>query len=385
MNFPSKVVVGNRQLSIVVEWGTSDGLSLTLGTGAVGVGPDRGAPGHPPFIARHSIDLFNRGDAAVHTLFWDGRIAQTAEGLMTPAGLDPLPGLSGPLAAQALFPLLDRAEMRGADGDLDVNGGANELAALDDGDPQAIWSAILARLLAIPGYVTLFEAAFPTVTTQDLTMAHAANAIGAFEAEAFSFTNTPWDRYLRGELDAIGDDAKLGARLFFGNTGCGNCHSGALLSDQQFHATGIVQLGPGKAGTEPFDHGREHATGDPADRWAFRTPPLRNTALSGPWMHDGALLSIEAVLVHYALPQNSAATYDPQELHPDLQGTVQQDAAHIEELVDAFSEVLPTPTDGSGTVGLSNLRAFLNALTDPAAEDMSSLRPATVPSGLPVP
>jgi len=363
-------------------WGLSDGLSLTLGTGATGTGPARADGDHPPFVPRHSLELSNRGDPAWRSLFWDGRVAQTDAGLTTPAGLDPLPGLSGVLAAQALFPVLDPAEMRGQPGDLTAWGEPNELAALTE--PTAIWAALTARLRAQPGYVDLFAAAYPGADPADWTFAEAVNAIAAWEATALSFVNTPWDQYLRGDTAALADVEKLGALVFFGAAGCGGCHSGPLFTDQEFHATGVVQIGPGLSPDQPFDRGRERVSGDEADAFAFRTPPLRNVAVSAPYMHDGVFLTLEHAVLHYASPETSAWQYDPADLHPDLQGTAQQGDEHIAELVDALSPLLPQ-ADPNLVVGLSNVREFLGALTDPATADLSGLRPDSVPSGLPVP
>jgi cytochrome c peroxidase len=216
-------------------------------------------------------------------------------------------------------------------------------------------------------------------------MAHAANAIAAYEAVTYQATNTPWDQYLRGDTSALGDAEKLGALLFYGAAGCDRCHSGPLLSDQEFHATGVPQLGPGRQPASPYDWGREHLTGNASDHFAFKTPPLRNVALTAPYMHSGTLLTLQEVVQHYAEPRTTAEEYDPSQLHPDLQSELHQDAAHVADLVASLSADLPTDDDGRLTVGLSNLRAFLEALTDPASANLGATRPNSVPSGLPVP
>ena len=69
-----------------------------------------------------------------------------------------------------------------------------------------------------------------------------------------------------------------GAELFYGEAGCSDCHSGPLFTDQKTHSLAAPQLGPGKTEVG-FDRGRELETGDPADRYAFRT--LRNVSLTG--------------------------------------------------------------------------------------------------------
>jgi len=367
------------------EWASGDGLSLTLGTGASGVGPARAEGEHPPFVPRHAMALFNLGDPSVTRLFWDARVELDEAGvLQTPLG-EQLPAdiaaeLDGVLAAQALFPVLDRLEMRGEPGSQTVLDEPNELAALPDDDPAAIWAAIMDRLQAIPGYVELFAAAYPDQDLATLDFAHAANAIAAYEREAFALPSAPWDAYLDGQLDALSDAAKLGAILFYGAAACANCHSGPLLSDHQIHATGVPQLGPGKPGSAPYDHGRELVSGDAEQRFGFRTPPLRNVAETAPYMHDGALVTLQQVLVHYADPTTIIDKLDRDLLLPELAATVHDDPAHVAELVGSLSPLL---ADDPAFVGLSNIREFLESLSDPAIAELPGLRPETVPSGLP--
>ncbi len=240
----------------------------------------------------------------------------------------------------------------------------------------------MARLGAIDAYVQLFDAAFPDQAFATLSFAHAANAIAAYEREAFSFPNSAWDDYLGGTLPAISDAAKVGALRFYGPAGCGECHSGPLLTDHEFHSTGVPQLGPGRGRSAPFDHGRELVTGDPQDRFSFRTPSLRNVEVSAPYMHDGALVDFERTLVHYASPTVSIEIFQTKGLLPELVATVQRDPEHIEEIVGSLSRDLVLEPS---FVGLSNLREFLETLTDPAVFSLADSRPQSVPSGLPVP
>ena len=79
--------------------------------------------------------------------------------------------------------------------------------------------------------------------------------------------------------------------LFYGKANCSSCHAGALFTDHQFHATGQPQVGPGKAArfqSHSRDLGRFRVTGNIKDKYAFRTPSLRNVELTGPWGHAGA-------------------------------------------------------------------------------------------------
>jgi len=253
-----RILSGNRDISCASchhpLTGTSDNLSLSIGTGGAGAGAARALGAATQFVPRNSPELFNRGYPSFRSLFWDGRVANRDDGgFDTPAG-DQLPaGLSGPLAAQAMFPVMTRLEMRGAPGE-------NELADLDDADHTGVWAGLMARLLAIPEYVALFQAAYPGTPVEALGFQHAANALAAFQTEAFTSLGSPFDRYLRGEDAALTEAEKRGAALFFGDGRCGACHLGPHLTNGQFHNIGTPQLGPGFDAEAPEDHGRSRVT-----------------------------------------------------------------------------------------------------------------------------
>ena len=257
-----------------------------------------------------------------------------------------------------------------------------QLASIPDDHLPAIWETITERLLSIDGYETLFTAAFPEVPASELGFQHAATAIAAYEADAFAFAATPWDGYLAGDDGALTMAAKRGAILFFGDAGCSLCHSGTLLTDQGFHNVAVPQLGPGKGEEAPADLGRARVSGDPADTCAFRTPPLRNVALTGPWMHDGAYTTLESAARHMAGPVSALRNYDPVVLRPDLQHAVLSGSQQVDLILatlDPFVAVDRELSDGE----VQDLLAFLTALTDPAATDLSDLMPESVPSGSP--
>ena len=125
-----------------------------------------------------------------------------------------------------MIPVTTRLEMRGRPGDVDRFGNPNELAQLEDADLPAIWQALMARLMAIEEYVALFQAAYPSVPPAQLGFQHAANAIAAFEIDAFTRTHSAFDRYLTGDDAALGESAKRGGVLFYGKAKCSGCHVG---------------------------------------------------------------------------------------------------------------------------------------------------------------
>jgi cytochrome c peroxidase len=282
-----------------------------------------------------------------------------------------------------MFPVTSNDEMRGTELDVDAVDHENELIHIDAKDLPAIWDALMARLLSHPGYVTMFQAAYPDVPVEELGFEHAANAIAAFEIDAYTMLDSPWDRYLSGEEGALSEDAKQGALLFYGEAGCSSCHSGNLLTDQEVHCLAVPQVGPGKGDESPLDFGRMRETGNPNQRFAFRTPPLRNVAVTGPWMHDGAFSTLEATIRHHINPAESLLAYDPTEhLPPELVDTFQDDPVFLVKL--AQSADIEPPNMTLRDEDIDYLLAFLDALTDPAVSELDSITPDTVPSGLPV-
>jgi cytochrome c peroxidase len=387
--FFDKELSGNRDMACATchhpDLVTGDMLPLSIGTAATGgIGPFRELGDGRPFIPRNAPEVFNRGSTDWTSNFWDSRVAVTPDGkLVSPAG-DKLPaGLESVLAVQAMFPVTSRDEMRGRFGDFDVDGNLNELALYDDGDLQGIWDALMDRLLAIPEYRLLFAAAYPDIAEDQLGFEDVANAIAAFEATAFTFPDSPFDRYLAGDRQALSTRQKRGAALFFGEARCWKCHSGSLLTDQEHYNIGVPQLGPGKAPHNPFDLGRFGQTGKKHDMFAFRTPPLRNVAVTGPWMHNGAYSTLEGAVRHHLNPERALLNYDSSQLDSRLRDTVMNDPITQDLLLMTLAPEVSKPIRLSDAQ-VGDLLAFLNALTSPSLIDLPMTIPAAVPSGLPV-
>ena len=381
-----KILSGNKNIACgtchAPSYHTTDKLSLPIGEGGFHIGPARQV-GTGARIPRNTPDLYNRGLAEWTRLFWDGRVALESGALVTPAGSNLPVEITSALAAQAMFPVLDPDEMRGHPGDTTVLGEVNELSILSENDLDGIWAAIMHRVLAIPEYRARFLQAFPTVDSADVGFQHAAQAIAAFESVVFTQLNTPFDRYVRGDEGALSDKEKRGALLFYGWARCAMCHSGPLLSDQRFHNIGSPQLGPGRPATAPEDQGRAEVTGLAQDRYAFRTPPLRNVVITGPWMHDGAYTTLFAAVAHYRNPTAAFVSYDRAQLDPALQSQVLQDPSFAVAILRGIDSIVVAPltlTDQE----INQIVAFLVALTDPIALDQVREVPGTVPSGLPV-
>jgi len=185
---------------------------------------------------------------------------------------------------------------------------------------------IIDKILTLPDYRGRFEAAFDG---RGLTMETLGMALASYERTLVS-ANSPFDRwYFDKERGAISASAVRGFQLFTGKAGCAHCHAiaenYALFTDQKLHNTGIgyretmsrpppqrrVQLAPGTFVTmdtavvadasepQPSDLGRYEISEDPNDRWKYKTPGLRNVALTAPYMHDGSLATLRAVVEFY--------------------------------------------------------------------------------------
>lgn len=188
----------------------------------------------------------------------------------------------------------------------------------------------------------------------------------------------------------------LGRFLFFDkelsgnrNISCATCHSGKFQTNHDFHAIAIPQIGPGKEdgylGLDDF--GRERVTGNRGDRYKFRTPTLRNVAVTGPWGHDGAYATLEGIVRHHADPVGMLSRYNTSQVvlpkRADLEATdfaVHRHGPSRAALAGA-NELRPVTLSDED---VRDLVAFLGSLTDPAALDLSSEIPTSVPSGLPV-
>lgn len=386
--FFDKLLSGNKDLSCATchhpNLASADQRSLSIGVGGRGLGRDR-MMGHRRIrIPRNSPDVFNRGATEWHSMFWDSRVSGTvADGFDTPVEEKLPAGLDNILAVQALFPVLSRDEMRGAIGDRAIDGTVNELALISDTSPEIIWHRLMQRLLAIPEYQVLFRQAYPELEQNELGFQHAANAIAAFEIDAFTFTNSPWDQYVAGDTNALSLAAKRGAVLFYSKANCASCHSGSLLTDQQPHNIGVPQFGPGKGNATPLDAGRYLETGNPADLFGFRTPSLINTSLTGPWMHNGAFSTLEGAIRHHLSPLRSSVNFDCEQLDASLRASCKAAKLNNQRMLARLDPGLATiaPLNDQEILELAQ---FLEALTDSSALQLQHLIPANVPSGLPV-
>jgi cytochrome c peroxidase len=429
--FFDKILSGNRNISCATchhpRFATSDGVALSLGEGAIGVGPARRVVPHSPVLGRvprNTQALFFVGAREFQRLLHDGRVEQIPNarwpsGIRSPA-FGQLPArLENVLAAQVMFPLVSMVEMAGHDGENEI---ATALTDSFNGLTRA-WTLLARRLQEIPEYVSMFRNAFPEIKDAgSIRFAHTANAIAAFEAATFRPDDSPFDRYLRSrDPRHLSKIAFRGMQLFYGDAGCGSCHTGKFLTDHKFHAIAMPQIGPGKNhGTDRSywnatgflkrleDQGRFRLTLRAGDMFSFRTPSLRNVALTGPWGHAGTFRSLQEVVRHHFDPVGSLQRFDanrvsltslnyvieqiedrPNAKFARLRGNRLREFQRRDTWVQR-TDWLRKSIAKANTLGrrkhteadVNALVAFLNALTDQRSRNMADIIPARVPSGL---
>ena len=321
----------------------ADGRQFSVGAGGAGLGPGRVASGSS--ITGVAIGLEPRNSPTILNAAYNG----DAAGQSSHLGLQFWDGRASGLEEQARIPIMSRTEMAG-----------------DAYPAEVARDSVVARLRGIEEYVELFREAFPAESeglpgADVITIDTYGRAVAAYERELVT-RNSPFDRYTRGDDGALSSEQKLGLELFFTKAVCASCHGGPMFSDFRFHVLGVPQEGDGKDLLPGDDTGREEHTLNPLDRYAFRTPTLRNVELTAPYMHDGAFATLDAVVRFYD------------------QGASPRHPGVGDALVDPFVR---------DPLGLTNqevaaLVAFLKALTDPgsALDPMLLAVPESVPSGL---
>lgn len=363
--------------------GFGDTQSIAIGVENNGiVGPGRTGPRNQ----RRTPTVAN--SAFFPNLMWNSRFAALSDdpfdnsaGFSFPApegfSLSDQPHL---LAAQAFIPPTERVEVAGFD---------------FPGDNFDIRDEVLRRINDVPEYRARFARSFPSVRKgAPISFDMFGRAIAEFEF-TLVFATAPLDRFARGNKNALTDEQKNGALLFFGAAKCVQCHavSGAsneMFSDFSAHAIGVPQLAPlisnvlfdGPAGNEDF--GLEQVTANADDRYKFRTSPIRNVALQPAFFHNGAFTTLEDAVRHHLDVFASARNYDPVAagVAAELRGPV----GPIEPVLARIDPLLATPIELT-PVEFRDLVDFVrHGLLDRRArpEHLRRLIPRSVPSGLPV-
>jgi cytochrome c peroxidase len=363
--------------------GFGDTQSIAIGVENNGVvGPNRSGPRNQ----RRTPTVVNT--AFFPTLMWNSRFASLARdpfdntaGFIFPAPegttLSHLPHL---LTAQAFIPPTERVEAAGF-----------HFA----GDNSDIRNEVLRRINNVAEYRKRFGKIFPSVRLGGpITFEMFGAAIAEFEF-TLVFADAPVDKFARGQRNALTDDQKRGALLFFGAARCVECHSvsgdsNEMFSDFEQHVIGVPQIAP-DLGNVTFDgpgadedFGLEQNTGNVADRYKFRTSPIRNVALQPAFFHNGAFTRLDDAIRHHLNVHASAGNYDPiaAGVDPDL-ATRMGPMAPVLARIDP---ILSTPINLTADEFRQLVDFVRYGLTDQRArpEDLRRLIPRSVPSGFPV-
>ncbi|MGB3407614.1 MAG: cytochrome c peroxidase [Jannaschia sp.] len=384
--FWDPILSGNRNISCGTchhpKFGTGDGLSLGLGEGGTGLGPERVAdPDNPPEhrIPRNAPGLWNLGATEFTTLFHDGRIEETAGGLRTPMGPEMVQGFATLLSAQTMFPVLSADEMAGQISENEISRAVRQGIITGEG---GAWDLLSARVRDVSEYAAMFETAMPG---REVDFTAISDAIAEFVEFEWRSDTAPFDAWLREE-GSLHPNALRGIEVFYGSAGCGGCHSGPFQTDHDFHAVGQPQLGPGKAASfedHARDDGRFRVTGADADRFAFRTPSLRNVTETGPWGHAGAYDDLRTFVTAHAAPRTALRSYAPMAVLPAMDVDDWRIGNDPDE-VTAIAAAVTGPDRILSDDEVTALMAFLESLRDDVALAGRLGIPETVPSGLPV-
>lgn len=255
------------------------------------------------------------------------------------------------------------------------------------------------RLNTNATYVSMFAQVFPAEMAANggkIDFSMFGRAIAEFEF-SLVFANAPIDQYARGDVNAMDNSEKRGALLFFGKANCVTCHrvagkSNEMFSDFENRVIGVPQVAPafgiglgnvhfdGPGSNEDF--GLEQVSRNPADRYKFRTAPLRNLAVAAGFFHNGAYTKLEDAIAFHLNPKENAPMYDAKKagLDSDLThnpGPIEPMLSRIDPLMQPVYLTNPEYND---------LVHFVkDGLLDPRATKMCSTVPASVPSGLSLP
>jgi cytochrome c peroxidase len=305
------------------DFGYSDGISTPIGVNGVGLGPERventgGLVLSRPIdrVGRNSPSIINTAYNGMTSLelyaaenaimFWDGRARSLEE--------------------QCKMPPTSRDEMRG-----------------DVTEKEFAMDTVISDLRKIPEYVDLFDEAFGGGIGA-VNKENYAKAIASFERTIVS-RNSSYDKYLNGQRNALTNQQKEGLLLFYGDAGCGNCHGGPMLSDFTFHVLGAL------------DNPAIGADMGADTLLLFRTPTLRNVAITEPYMHSGVYSTLMDAVEFMSLGES---------LNPLV----------LSGMKDVnFKRYDLSLEDKEAIV------AFLESLTD---DSFDKVPPLSVPSGLPV-
>ena len=390
--FYSKALSGNMDTACVSchhpLLGGGDNLSLSIGTGAkypdlLGIGrtlKDKNKQVQVPRNAPTTLNVF----VYKKVMFHDGRIERLDE-----AGAITTPDVEYPkvdvlagkdiVQAQSRFPLTSHAEMKGLSFSAEYGNQttrqhlAQRLGGYGQGKGEL-------TSLENQYWLNEFRKAFNATdlpASELITEQNISEAISEYERSQV-FINNAWSKYIQGDKQALTEQQKQGALLFFtpvmqGGAGCFVCHQGDSFTDEKFYNTAMPQIGLGKGDGDTLSHdfGRMRVTGKEEDRYRFRTPSLLNVELTGPWGHDGAYSNLFDIVKHMLNPEEALKNYNI--------GVLTQGNLHTldwkENTDKALAKGVALVSQEVNKEKVEALVSFLRALTDPCTKDRKCLEP----------
>ena len=251
-------------------------------------------------VKRNAQSIFNMKSHGDRFYFWDGRVEfkKDVHRFITPEpdlnGTNPkeleiVKTLEDGLAMQAIFPLVSREEMRGQMGENEI---ANETTNV------GAWKKIVKRVQKnLESYFDLFQKAFPNDDFKEMNIGHVGSALSRFMEHQFYSWDSPFNRYLDGDVNALSLQEKRGLEVFLGRGMCIACHQGSYLANNTFFTSvGVPELASSKL---ERDLGRYEVAKQDFQKRFFKVPSLRNVALSAPYFHNGSKRTLREVVDHY--------------------------------------------------------------------------------------
>lgn len=238
---------------------------------------------------------------------------------------------------------------------------------------QPDFDAAMAALRAIPGYLPLFQKAFPG-EKNPITAENWGKAIGAFERTLV--TPSPFDGFLAGDVNALSPLAKAGLEQFI-NTGCIACHNGMGVGGGTFQKFGVKEEYWKATGSKEIDRGRFDVTQKQEDMYFFKVPSLRNVAMTAPYFHDGSVATLP----------DAVRTMAQVQLGKQLKsGEIEQIVGFLSSLTGALPKDFATsPTLPAGAFRPPAPPAPAATPATPAAQPAPPAKPATPATPAPKP
>jgi len=304
--FSSKLLSGNNDIACINchldEFHAADGLPLAIGAGGKGKGIDRVYHGQGSIVARNAISLIGSGHKSNRQFFWDGKVSRDEDdNRYSPLGKNISEKFENTLAIAAILPITERDELVGSSSLFK----SNEIRkAVNnnyyDDKFNAVSEQISKRLTDLDSSNEL-KTLLSQMDQKNLDLVDVGNFLSKFIANKFKCNESKFDKYLKGDNEALTDNEKKGAILFYGKGRCASCHSGELFSDNKFHSIGVYQ---GDFGPHPRhrDIGRAGVTYRLEDEFKFRTPKLIDISKTAPYGHNGAFSTLKDVVVYHFNP-----------------------------------------------------------------------------------